>query len=66
MHPLNIMNNEDTGMGLMIITFTTALSETAGEIIGKHHHHQKNNNNKNPGSLQKFLICATKGSEKYK
>ena len=49
--PLTIMNNEDT----VITTFNTAVTETASKIFGKHR--QK----KNPGSQQKFLICATKG-----
>ena len=53
--PLTIMSNEDTDIDSMIITFNTAVTETASEILGKHR--QK----KNPGSLQKFLICATKG-----
>ena len=42
-------------MNSMITTFNTAMTETASDILGKHR--QK----KNPGSLQKFLICATKG-----
>ena len=53
--PLNIMNNEDTDLDSMITTFNTAVTETSSEILGKHR--QK----KNPVSLQKFLICATKG-----
>ena len=57
--PLTIMNNEDADMNSMIITFNTAVTETASEILGKHR--QKNNNKKQqPGSLQKFLICAQK------
>ena len=55
--PLTIMSNEDTDMDSMITTFNTAVTETASEILGKHRQKKK----KNPGSLQKFLICATKG-----
>ena len=33
--PLTIMNNEDTDMG-SVITFNTAVTETASEIVGKH------------------------------
>ena len=48
--------NEDTDMDSMITTFnTTTVTETASEILGKHRQKKK------PGSLQKFLICATKG-----
>ena len=50
------MNNEDADMNSVITTFNTAVTETASEILGKHR--QKKNN---PESLQKFLICATKG-----
>ena len=53
--PLTIMNNEDIEMDSMITTFNTTVTETASEIFGKHR--QK----KIPGSLQKFLMCATKG-----
>ena len=53
--PLTITSNEDTDIESMITTFNTAVNETASEILGKHR--QK----KNPGSLQKFSICATKG-----
>ena len=52
--PLTIMNSEDTDMDSMITTFNTAVTETASGILGKHRP------KKNPGSLQKFLICATK------
>ena len=34
--PLTIMNNEDTDMDSMITTFSTAVTETATEIPGKH------------------------------
>ena len=53
--PLTFMSNEDTDIDSMITTFNTAVTETAGEILGKHCQEKK------PGSLQKFLICATKG-----
>ena len=56
--PLTIMSNEDTDMDSMITTFNTAMTETASEILGKHRQKKKE---KKPGSLQKFLICATKG-----
>ena len=54
--PLTIMNNEDTDLDSMITTFNTAVTETASEILGKHRQKKKK-----PGSLQKFLICATEG-----
>ena len=57
--PLTIMSNDDTDIDSMITTFSTASaqpSETASEILGKHRQKKKN-----PGSLQKFSICATKG-----
>ena len=53
--PLTIMNNEDTDIDSMITNFNTAVTETASEILSKHR--QK----KNPGLVQKFSICATKG-----
>ena len=56
--PLTIMNNEDTDLDSMIITFNTAVTETASEILGKH---RQKGREKKPGSLQKFLICATGG-----
>ena len=54
--PFTIMNNEDANMDSMITTFNTAVTETAVEILGKLRQIKQN-----PGSLQKFLICATKG-----
>ena len=54
--PLTIMSNEDTDIDSMIITFNTAVTETASEILGKHRQKKKK-----PGSLQTFSICATKG-----
>ena len=53
--PLTIMSNEDTDIDSMVTTFNTAMTETASEILGKHRQKKK------PGSLQKFLISATKG-----
>ena len=53
--PLTIMNNEDIDLDSMIITFNTALTETASEVLGKHRQKKK------PGSLQKLLICPTEG-----
>ena len=55
---LTIISNKDTGIDSMIITFNTAVTETASEILGKHHQKKRE---KKPGLLQKFLICATKG-----
>ena len=54
--PLTIMSNEHTDIDLMITTFNTAVTETASEILGKPYKKKKN-----PGSMQKFLICVTKG-----
>ena len=56
--PLTIMSNEDTDIDSMITTFNIAVTETASEILGKH---CQKNKKKKIGSLQKFLICATKG-----
>ena len=53
--PFTIMSNEDIDIDSMITTFNTAVTETASEILGKHRQKKK------PGSLQKFLICVTKG-----
>ena len=52
--PLTIMN-EDTDLDSMVTNFSTAVIETANEILGKHRQ------TKNPESPQKFLICTTKG-----
>ena len=49
--PLTIMSNEDTDTDSMITTFNTALSRSLANIVRR----------KNPGPLQKFSICATKG-----
>ena len=54
--PLTIMSDDVTDIDLMITTFSTAVTEAASEILGKHRQKKKK-----PGSLQKFLICATKG-----
>ena len=59
--PLTIMSNEDTDIDSMITTFNTVVTETASEISGIHHQKKKTNKQNKPGSLQKFLICATKG-----
>ena len=53
--PLTIKNNDDTDLDSMITTFNTAVTETANEILGNRRQKKK------PGSLQKFLICATEG-----
>ena len=55
--PLTIMSSKGTDMDTMITTFNTAVTKTASEILGKHRQKKK----KKPGSLQKFLIYATKG-----
>ena len=34
--PLTTMNGEDTDTDTMVITFNTAVTETASEILGKH------------------------------
>ena len=39
--PLNIISNEDTDIDSMITTFNTAVTETAGEILGKHRQKKK-------------------------
>ena len=54
--PLTTMNSEDTDMDSMITTFNVAVTETASKTPGKHRQMKKKT-----GSLQKFLICATKG-----
>ena len=53
--PLTIMINEVTDMDSMITTFNTAVTKTASKILDKHR------KAKSPGSLQTFLISATKG-----
>ena len=40
--PLTIMSNENTDIDSMITTFNTAVTETAGEILGKHRQKKKN------------------------
>ena len=39
--PLTIMNNEDTDMNSMITTLNTAVTKTAGEILGKQRQKKK-------------------------
>ena len=58
--PLTIMNNEDTDLDSMITTFNAAVIEMASEILGKHRQ-KKKRRRKNPGPLQIYLICTTKG-----
>ena len=60
--PLTIMSNEGTDSDSMITTFNTTKTKTAREIIGKHRQKKKTKKKttKKPGSLQQFLICATK------
>ena len=53
--PVIIMNSEYIDMDTTITIFNTAVTETVGEILGKHCQKKK------PGSIQKFLICATEG-----
>ena len=49
--PLTIMSNDDTNIDTMITTFNTAVVETASSLANKVRR-------KNPGSLQKLLICV--------
>ena len=70
--PFTIMNNGDTDMDLMITTFNTAVTETAGEVHGKHRQKKK------PWITAEILDLCNKrrelrkkrfqpeGSEKYK
>ena len=55
---LTIMNNEDTDMDSMITTFNTTVTDTVSEILANIIIRRKKTQ---PGSMQKFLICATKG-----
>ena len=43
----------------MVTAINTAVTETASEILGKHGQKEKKKKKKT-GSLQSFLICATK------
>ena len=52
---LSIMSNKDTHIDSMIITFNTAVTEIASEILGKHRPKKK------PWITAAILICATKG-----
>ena len=38
---ISVMSNEDTDIDSMITTFNTAVTETAGEILGKHRQKKK-------------------------
>jgi len=70
--PLTIMSNDDTDINSMITTFSTALTETASEILGKHRQKKK------PWITAEILDMCDKsralrkkrseleGSEKYK
>ena len=53
--PLTIMSNEDININSMITTFSTAVTETTIFLANIARRKKK------PGSLQKFLICVTKG-----
>ena len=55
------MSNKDTDIDLMITTFYTAVTETASEVVGKHCQKKRKKEKKKKGSLQKILICVTKG-----
>ena len=62
--PLTIMANEDKDLDSVITTFNTAIIETASEILGKHRQKKRKKTKTKQiktGSLQTFLICATKG-----
>ena len=39
--PVTTMSNEDTDIDSMITTFNTAVTETAGEILGNHRQNKK-------------------------
>ena len=39
--PLTIMSNKDTDIDSMITTFSTAVTETASDILGKHRQKKK-------------------------
>ena len=59
--PLTILNNEDANMDSVITTFNTAVTETAGEILGKHC--QK----KNPCVTAEILdLCDKRREQKEK
>ena len=73
--PLTTMTNEDTDIESMITTLNTAVTETAGEILGKHRQKKKK---KQPWITAEILDLSNKrrelkkkrfepeGSEKYK
>ena len=52
--PLTIMSNEDTDIDTMITTFSTAVTETASAIRGKHR------------QTKKTWVTAPEASENYK
>ena len=70
--PLTIMSNEDTHIDSIITAFNTTVTETAGEILGKHRQKKK------PWITAEILDLCDKrrelrkkrfepeGSEKYK
>ena len=70
--PLTIMSNEDADIDSTITTFNTAVTETAGEVLGKHRQKKK------PWITAEILDLCNKrrelrkkrfeseGSEKYK
>ena len=55
---LTNVNSEGTDMDLMITTFSTAVTETASEILGKRHQKKKI-----LGHCRFFFVCATKRRE---
>ena len=56
--PLTIMTEEDAESDSVFITFNTAVTGTASEILGKQ---RQKTTTTNTVSLQKFLSNATKG-----
>ena len=55
--PLTIMNNEDADMDSIITTFNTVVTETAGDILGKHRQKTK------PWNTENILdLCDKKGN----
>ena len=54
--PLTIMSNEDTDIDLMIATLNTAVTERAGEVLGKHRQKKKNNNNNKKKRTRKTQV----------
>ena len=62
--PLTIMSNEDTDIDSMITTFNKPVTETAGEILGKHR--QKKKKTWITADILDLCDKRTEGSEKYK